>query len=81
MIAIGHGGGKRRADNAGNCYLPTKGALALAGQTKSAFLLVVGAPAGVTKPISPRTDRRADSLDRIDFGNKGALSTRSRAHS
>jgi len=51
MIAIGHGGGKRRADNAGNCYLPTKGALALAGQTKSAFLLVVRTPAGVANKI------------------------------
>ena len=74
----------RRAGTVGQCwkcYLPTKGALALAGQTNSAFLLVVRTPAGLTNPISPRTDRRADSLVRIDFGNKGALSIRSRAHS
>jgi putative tryptophan/tyrosine transport system substrate-binding protein len=51
------------------------------GQTKSAFLLVVRTPAGLTNPIGPRTDRRADSLVRIDFGNKGALSIRSCAHS
>ena len=38
-------------DNERNCYWRTKGALAPAGQTKSAFLLVVGTPAGVTNKI------------------------------
>ena len=49
--SIVQSGGAALLDNARNCYWRTKGALAPAGQTKSAFLLVVGTPAGVTNKI------------------------------
>jgi hypothetical protein len=43
--------GRRVLDNAGNCYLRTKGALTPAGQCKHLKLLVVAGP------ISPTTSK------------------------